>query len=121
MSLKERLKNAKRKVIKTVSLGEETVTLCRPTHTERIAVMSAARAAGEIGEDEKPIGVGGALRSIARMAAAVIYNPEATERVFDPTDNADVDAVCSAPWAEDIAKDVAQAFTPSFEEVKGNS
>ncbi|TQF13751.1 hypothetical protein FJV41_22150 [Myxococcus llanfairpwllgwyngyllgogerychwyrndrobwllllantysiliogogogochensis] len=121
MSLKDRLSKSKHKLIEQVTIDGERINLCRPTNPERLAVLDAAREAGEIGEDNKPLTNEGGLRLIARVVAAVAYDPETGERVFNPTDSADIETVYRAPWLEDVSKPAIAALHPNLEEVRGNS
>jgi len=121
MSLKAKLSKSKHKVIGQVTIDGETVNLCRPTNPERLAVLDAAREAGEVSEDNKPLTNEGGLRLIARFVAAVAYDPATGDRVFDPFDAADVETVYRAPWLDDVSKPAVAAMHPSIEEVRGNS
>ncbi|NNC17669.1 phage tail protein [Corallococcus exiguus] len=119
--LKNRLLAKNRKVIKTLDLDGDKVHLCRPTHGDRVKVLDAAKAAGEMGDDNKPASPSGSLRTLARVVACVLYDPQTGRPIFGNSD-ADLDALCSeAVWLEDVQKEVEAAFAPSMKDVRGNS
>ncbi|QSQ24852.1 hypothetical protein JY651_07895 [Pyxidicoccus parkwayensis] len=119
--LKQRLTSSQRKVITTVTIDDATVDFRRPTHPERLAVMEASKAAGEVDSAEKPTTAEGGLRMLARVIASVAYDPETQQRIFDPASAEDVTAIYNAPWLEDVQDKAVQAFRPSVGEVRKNS
>ncbi|WP_426747266.1 hypothetical protein VZQ01_06840 [Myxococcus faecalis] len=121
MSLKQRLLKSRNKVIKSLEIDGVPVNLCRPNNPERLAVFDAARAAGEVDESRQPTSEQAGLRLLARVVATVMRDPETGERVFDPGSAEDIDAICAAPWFDDVPDDAMKAMHPSMEEVQGNS
>jgi hypothetical protein len=115
LSLRERLQRKERKLVTTVDVGGDKVDLRRPSHKERFAVLAAAKDAGDVDADHKPTSPEGGLRLLARMVAAVMYDPHAKLRLYDPASASDVEALL-APWLEDIQPHVAGAFKGSLEE-----
>ena len=119
--LKNRLLAKNRKVIKSLFLDGDEVHLCKPTHGDRVKVLEAARAAGEMGDDGKPATPAASLRTLARVVACVLYDPQTGRPIFGNSDS-DLDALCNeAVWLEDVQKEVEAAFSPSMKEARGNS
>ncbi|RKG95568.1 phage tail protein [Corallococcus sp. CA053C] len=117
--LKHRLLAKNRKVLKQLDLCGEKVHLCKPTQGDRVKVIEAAKAEGEMGEDDKPTSPRNALRLVARIAACVLYDPTNGQRLFS---DADLDSVVdSAVWLEDVQEDVQAAFAPNMKDVRKNS
>ena len=113
--------NAQRKVCATVDIDGASIQFLRPTHPERLAVMEACKAAGEVDAHEKPSDVKGGLRMLARVIAVVAYDPETKQRIFEPASEEDIDTIYAAPWLEDVQQEALKAFRPSLGEVRGNS
>ncbi|NOK06686.1 MULTISPECIES: phage tail assembly chaperone [Myxococcus] len=131
LTLKQRLAQKTRKLVKTVELDGDKVDLRRPTHKERVAVLKLIEDANEMPNNAESTEVsqanatGGNLRGISRMVACVLYDPESKLRLYDPADPGDIDAIYGAPWLEDVTADAQKAFMgglkESVEEARGNS
>lgn len=102
-----------------VTLAGADFDVCRPTLGEKLDVLSAARAAGELGPDRQPVNESAGMMMIARIAVACLYHPGTATRVFSEGDVAEVK---NEPWLEEIQGALAQAFAgPTLEDAKGNS
>lgn len=133
LTLKQRLAQKTRKLVKTVELDGDKVDLRRPSHKERVAVLKLIEAAGEMpatatsteGSQANANATEGNLRGISRMVACVLYDPESKLRLYDPADPGDIDTIFGAPWLEDITNEAQKAFMgglkESVEEARGNS
>ncbi|RJS19558.1 hypothetical protein DRW03_21235 [Corallococcus sp. H22C18031201] len=123
LTLKERLARKDRKLITSMTLDGDSVDFRRPSFKERVSILKAAKEAGDTTGDENPQATSheGGLRLIARLAAAVIYDPSTKTRVYDPFNVGDVDFLADSPWLEDIQAQVKRAFNPTMEEARGNS
>ncbi|MBZ4371484.1 phage tail protein [Corallococcus sp. AS-1-6] len=117
-SLKHRLLAKNRKVLKTLDIEGDKVHLIKPTQGDRVKVLEAAKAAGEMGEDDKPTTPRNALRTVARLAACLLYDPTNGTPIYTV---ADLDALVEAVWLEDIQEDLQAAFAPSMKDVRGKS
>ncbi|GHG79644.1 hypothetical protein [Comamonas sp. JC664] len=139
LTLKQRLAQKNRKLVKTVELDGDKVELRRPSHKERMAVLKLIEDANEMpnkapateaGQAGAPAAGNAAetaanLRGISRMVAAVLYDPDSKLRLYDPADQTDVDTIYGSAWLEDVTADAQKAFLgvlkESLEEARGNS
>ncbi|NVJ13126.1 hypothetical protein [Myxococcus sp. AM010] len=131
LTLKQRLAQKTRKLVKTVELDGDKVDLRRPSHKERVAVLKLIEAAGEMPvnanatEGSQANATEGNLRGVSRMVACVLYDPESKLRLYDPADPGDVETILGSPWLEDVTLDAQKAFMGGLkqdvEEARGNS
>ncbi|AGC44582.1 phage tail assembly chaperone [Myxococcus stipitatus DSM 14675] len=109
----------RRALHKRVTLDGAEFDICRPTLGEKMDVLSASRAAGEMGDNRQPVDEAAGMMMIARIAACCLYFPGTATRVFTAED---VPAVKNEPWLEEVQGELALAFAgPTLETAKGNS
>ncbi|WP_141591512.1 phage tail protein [Myxococcus sp. AB056] len=109
----------RRALHKRVTLDGADYDICLPTLGEKLDVLSASRAAGELSESRQPVDESAGMMMMARIAVCCVYFPGTATRVFT---EADVAAVKNEPWLEDVQNELAAAFAgPTLETAKGNS
>ncbi|MCP3163337.1 phage tail protein [Myxococcus qinghaiensis] len=109
----------RRALHKRVTLDGADYDICRPTLGEKMDVLSASRAAKEMGDNRHPVDEAAGMMMMARIAVCCLYFPGAATRVFT---EADVAAVKNEPWLEEVQSELASAFAgPTLESAKGNS
>ncbi|RKH34922.1 phage tail protein [Corallococcus praedator] len=110
---------SRRTLHQRVTLDGADYDLCRPTLGEKLDVLSAAKAARELGPDRQPVDEPAGMMMIARIAVACLYHPGTATRVFAEDDAGQVK---NEPWLEEIQSALTQAFAgPTLETAKGNS
>lgn len=109
----------RRKLHKSIHLGEDTYEVCEPSQGDKVDVLSAAEKAKEVGKDGSPVDALAAWNFVARVAVACLYHPGGARRVF--TDE-EIESVRVEPWLEQHQADFIAAFNgPNVEQAKGNS
>jgi hypothetical protein len=117
-SLKHRLLAKDRKVLKKIDLDGDTVNICKPTQGDRVKVLEAAKAAGEMDEQGKATSTRNGLLTVARIAACLLYDPATGRPIYS---DADLDDLIDAVWLEEIQEDLQDAFAPKMKDVRGKS
>ncbi|PTL79089.1 hypothetical protein [Vitiosangium sp. GDMCC 1.1324] len=111
----------------TLDVGGEAVHLIirRPPRTVMAMLLSEARKAGELDEQDKPKDGGCAMRLMARMAASVLYAPDGVRPLYDRKNPEVIEnLVENAEWLLDIQEDVVGALGANgavVERIQGNS
>jgi hypothetical protein len=110
----------------SVTIGEKVVTLVLRRAPKGLSAMVAAEAkrAGDMNEKGEPNGDEGALRFMARMAAVVVYRPDAVRPAYDRRKPEDLDRIIESEWLMELQDDIAGAFAHqgvALERIKGNS
>ncbi|HEX5750025.1 MAG TPA: hypothetical protein VFZ09_27595 [Archangium sp.] len=110
----------------TINIGGTPVTLALRRISPSLAamVMAEAQKAGDADKDNKPIGLDGGMRVMARMAACVIYLPDAVRPRFNRRNPEDLETIIESDWLMDLQDDINGAMAHSgvaLEHIKGNS
>ncbi|NVJ05222.1 phage tail protein [Myxococcus sp. AM001] len=109
----------KRTVHKQIRLGDDAYDICKPTSGDKVALLAAARKAGEVNDKGEPSNEVAAWTFVARVACASLYHAGSATRVFTDTD---LEEVKLEPWLEEFQADFIEAFNgPAMETAKGNS
>lgn len=116
MSNKHKLLAKNRRVVKSAEIDGVTVQIIKPTMGDRLRLIEQARAAGEMDEKNEPTGDRAGARMLARIAVAVIHDPETGRPMFSVND---VDELLDESWLEEIASDLTDVFNVSEEKMRG--
>ena len=118
--IRSKLLAKNRKTLKSAAVevdGEPiTVQIIKPTLGERLRVIESAQNAGEVDAEGKPTSPFNGARVTARMICTCMYLDG--QPLFRADDH---EEVLVAPWFEEVAPLVGEAFTPDEEALRKNS
>lgn len=124
MDLKAKLAGAtwQLHVEKTIRLEGEDLAVCvrRPPKHVLLSVLDAAKQAGEVDAEYKPVSDFASIRLLARLTALTLFAPGAARPLFSQQE---VEAVLEASWLLDLQEDVTGAVshvTTLVQVAKGN-
>lgn len=110
----------------TVDIGgtPTPLVLRRVSPALAAVVMAESQKAGDADENNKPIGLDGGMRVMARMAACAIYLPGAVRPAYNRRSAEDLERIIEADWLMELQGDINGAMAQSglaLEHIKGNS
>jgi hypothetical protein len=122
MSAKSKLLAKNRKIIKTIEIetaeGPVPVQVRKPTMGDRLDTLERAREKKDLDENNEPTSPKAGLRSMARIAACVLYDPETGRPMFGEDD---LDGIVDGGWLDEHIEDLQKAFNVAEVTVRGNS
>ncbi|QDE90130.1 MULTISPECIES: phage tail protein [Myxococcus] len=108
-----------RKIHKRIRLGDDSYDICEPSQGDKVAMLAAARKAGEMNAKNEVVEDITAWNFIVRVASTCLYHPGGVRRVFG---DEDLEVLRLEAWIQEYQADFLAAFGgPTVEEAKGNS